>query len=49
MPGVEIKVKGYQCNKCNHIWKDRKRQHDTPKPALCPSCKSPYWDLDKKK
>ena len=48
MPTKEIKIKVFECSKCKHTWQERKRKHDTPKPALCPKCKSPYWDYEKK-
>jgi len=48
MPEIEIKTKGYKCNKCNHTWIARKGQYDKL-PALCPKCKTPYWNKDKNK
>jgi hypothetical protein len=40
MPKV-VDLKGFQCLRCDHIWWPR----DINKPpAVCPSCKNPYWD-----
>ena len=45
MARVPITVMGYQCERCNHEWipKDSDRQ-----PAVCPKCKSPYWNRPRK-
>ena len=43
---VIIKVKGYRCERCGHTWIPRE---DTKKPRVCPKCKSPYWDIPRKK
>jgi len=45
MGKIEIKLKGYQCERCKHKWDPR----DKKKPIICPKCKSPYWDKPKKK
>ena len=49
MAEIEKKIKFFKCNKCKHEWQERKRKHNSPKPALCPKCKSPYWDYEEKK
>jgi len=36
----EIKIDGYICSRCNHVWAPR----DEAKPVVCPKCKSPYWN-----
>jgi predicted Zn-ribbon and HTH transcriptional regulator len=41
---ARIKVDGYQCERCGHIWV--KRMEDEP--ALCPKCKTPYWNKPRK-
>jgi predicted Zn-ribbon and HTH transcriptional regulator len=40
----EVTIKGYQCERCGHIWAPR--EDETPK--VCPKCKSPYWDRPRK-
>ena len=42
MSEVILKVKGYKCERCEHVWMPRMRNND--KPVICPKCKSPYWD-----
>lgn len=42
MPEIEIKVKGYVCNKCKNKWIPRSEKE---KPLVCPKCKSPRWDM----
>ena len=41
---AEIKVSGYQCERCQYIWVPRREQ----RPVICPKCKSPYWDRPRK-
>ena len=36
-----VKLEGYRCERCNHIWVPR----DEEIPRVCPKCKSPYWDI----
>jgi len=38
--------KKHKCKRCNHRWWPRNPE---VKPVLCPSCKSKYWDEDRKK
>lgn len=47
---------GYRCERCGHEWVPRgprkenvlRGSHgDEQKPALCPNCKSPYWQTPK--
>lgn len=40
MAKVEIRVKAFRCERCEHKWQPR--SSDTPR--VCPKCKSPYWD-----
>lgn len=42
---VPITVMGYRCERCSHEWvpKDYDRE-----PAVCPKCKSPYWNRPRK-
>ncbi len=45
----EIKLDGYICERCGHIWVPRLKHSIVPKkPIVCPKCKSPYWDIPKK-
>jgi hypothetical protein len=39
MPKVDLI--GFQCTRCAHVWVPR--DLNAP-PAVCPKCKSPYWD-----
>jgi predicted Zn-ribbon and HTH transcriptional regulator len=41
----EIKVDGYRCERCSHIWISRNGR--TESPVVCPRCKSPYWNKPK--
>lgn len=43
--GHEINIKGNKCYRCEHKWIQREEN----KPAVCPKCKSPYWDRPKTK
>ena len=36
---MQVWFKGYQCQRCRHQWKPRKKGT----PLKCPSCDSPYW------
>lgn len=38
---AKIKLNGYRCERCDHEWVPR----DEYIPRICPSCKSPYWDM----
>ena len=42
---VEIKKKGFKCERCNHEWIPRDINVE---PVVCPSCKSPYWNKPRK-
>jgi len=46
MPIVEVKA--YKCSRCGHVWLPRK-DWEGELPAVCPKCKSPYWNRPKKK
>ncbi|MDE1876238.1 MAG: hypothetical protein KGH86_05375 [Thaumarchaeota archaeon] len=37
-----IKVVGYQCDRCGHEWSPRLKTD--VEPAICPKCKSAYWN-----
>jgi DNA-directed RNA polymerase subunit RPC12/RpoP len=45
MARVPITVMGYRCERCSHEWipKDALKE-----PAVCPKCKSPYWNRPRK-
>jgi DNA-directed RNA polymerase subunit RPC12/RpoP len=45
MARVPITIMGYRCERCDHEWipKDFERE-----PAVCPKCKSPYWNRPRK-
>ena len=40
-PIVEIKLKGFRCERCGHEWIPRDISQE---PRVCPKCKSPYWN-----
>jgi len=46
MQKVPITVMGYRCERCGHEWIPREMPRE---PRVCPKCKSPYWDIPKKK
>ncbi|MEM0171614.1 MAG: hypothetical protein QXV57_03535 [Thermoproteota archaeon] len=33
-----------KCKRCGHEWYPRKPE----KPRICPRCKSPYWDVERR-
>ena len=42
-----IQIKGYQCERCNHVWSPRSNKDDEI-PVICPRCKTPYWNKPRK-
>jgi len=40
-----IKVPGYKCERCGHVWAPRDQ---SVRPARCPKCGSALWDRVKK-
>jgi len=46
MGRVKIIREGYRCERCGHEWISRKKDE---KPTVCPKCKSPYWDVPRKR
>lgn len=42
---AEIKLKGFRCERCGHVWRPN---DDDIRPRICPRCKSPYWDVPRK-
>jgi len=43
--GPRVLILGHRCYRCEHEWRPRNID-DLPK--VCPNCKSPYWDTEKK-
>jgi len=41
----KVKLEGYVCERCEHVWLARNKE----KPRVCPKCKSPYWDIPRKR
>lgn len=39
----EFQATSYVCDRCRHKWVPRDRVN---RPAVCPKCKSPYWDRE---
>ena len=54
MSSIDIKVKGFKCERCEHIWIPRVSLEELTSgeikdiPIICPKCKSPYWNRPKK-
>lgn len=46
MPTIKLVVEGYKCNNCKHEWQPRSKKEV---PLVCPKCKSPRWNKEKKK
>jgi predicted nucleic acid-binding Zn-ribbon protein len=44
MPRIRIEVDGYRCTRCGHEWVPRKSEV----PRVCPKCKSPFWDRERR-
>lgn len=46
----EVKLDGYICERCGHIWAPRQDKSTDKKtlPTVCPRCKSPYWNSPRK-
>lgn len=40
----------YVCDRCAHRWAHRSPLDESlrPLPRVCPSCKSPYWNVPRK-
>jgi hypothetical protein len=43
---VPITVMGYRCDRCEHEWIPRDVVQE---PRVCPRCKSPYWNVPRKR
>lgn len=43
---AKIKLDGYRCERCGHVWIPRVYSEDKD-PVICPRCKSPYWNKPK--
>jgi predicted Zn-ribbon and HTH transcriptional regulator len=46
MSVVEIRVKGFRCERCGHEWVPRDLEIE---PRVCPKCKSPYWNIPRRR
>lgn len=46
MGKISITVEGYKCERCEHEWIPRKKDKE---PIICPNCKSPYWNIPRKR
>jgi len=42
--GHKVLIEGNRCHRCGHEWRPRNLEE---RPAVCPSCKSPYWHRKK--
>ncbi|MBI4116831.1 hypothetical protein HY449_03750 [Candidatus Pacearchaeota archaeon] len=40
----EVMLKGFICERCKHKWFPRNDKI----PLVCPKCKSPYWNKQRK-
>jgi DNA-directed RNA polymerase subunit RPC12/RpoP len=45
MAEIKITVTGYKCERCGHQWIPRIKKDI---PIICPKCKSPYWNRERK-
>jgi len=45
----KIKLDGYICERCVHKWVSRESSREGKLPLVCPKCKSPYWNIPRKK
>ena len=45
MSKVMITSEWCRCDRCSHTWQKRGKGE----PIVCPNCKSPYWNIPKKK
>jgi len=45
MAKVKLSVEGFKCERCEHEWIPRNKEDE---PAVCPKCKSPYWNKPRK-
>lgn len=43
--GANVLIVGHRCYRCKHAWVPRDIGEI---PAICPKCKSPYWNKPKK-
>ena len=41
----KITVQGFTCESCKHSWIPRNKER---LPIVCPKCKSPYWNVQRK-
>ena len=41
--GMKIEIGKLDCKRCGHKWVPRQTEI-----RICPKCKSPYWDREKK-
>ena len=46
MAKVPITLMGYRCERCEHEWIPLNSGRE---PAVCPKCKSPYWNRPRRK
>ena len=46
MARVAITVLGFKCDRCGHEWVAR---DSAKEPWVCPKCKSPYWNIPRKR
>jgi predicted Zn-ribbon and HTH transcriptional regulator len=43
----EVKLKGFQCEKCSYVWLPKKGLSKR-RPKVCPKCKNHNWDSPRK-
>lgn len=42
---AKVKLDGYRCERCDHVWVPRDKGET---PTVCPRCKTPYWNTPRK-
>ncbi len=43
---IDIKKRGFRCERCVHEWVPNNIKRE---PIVCPKCKSPYWNIPRKR
>jgi Zn finger protein HypA/HybF involved in hydrogenase expression len=43
-----IKVDGYSCERCSHVWAAKNSRIKARLPVVCPKCHSAYWNIKRR-
>ena len=44
-----VSISGFQCCRCEYVWRPRHGTDSKDKTKVCPHCKSPYWDVPRRR